>query len=84
MWWIFKKRKKAGPELFTSIWKEDFSDCVTLDYLPDYSVCRCDNNKHCRHVAHYAGMTLCGNPRHKSFILAGSQPFDPGKHQFKD
>lgn len=80
MWWPFKKKpEKQQPETKKSFWKEDFSDCVTADYLPQYSVCKCRNNRHCRFVAMYAGMVLCSNPRHKSFIPEGSERFDPHK-----
>ncbi|VGO14364.1 hypothetical protein PDESU_02925 [Pontiella desulfatans] len=82
MWWIFGKRKKEQAPEYTSIWKEDFSDCVTSDYLPQYSVCLCGNNRSCRHLAMYAGMELCSNPNHKSYIPEGSEPFDPHKRQF--
>lgn len=80
MWWWRKKRKKEEP--YVSIWKDDFSDCITADYLPDYSVCQCENNKSCRHIATYAGMTLCSNPDHKSFIPEGAERFDPYKKQY--
>ena len=83
MQWPFCKKQKDKPEEQTkSIWKEDFSDCETLEYLPDYSVCKCTDRCYCRHVAMYAGMVLCSNPRHKSFILPGSEPFDPHKNLF--
>ncbi|MCF7816535.1 MAG: hypothetical protein K9M54_01535 [Kiritimatiellales bacterium] len=82
MWWLFKKKKKPDEDDYVSIWKHDFSDCVAADYLPDYSVCQCQNNNTCRHVARYAGMTLCGNPLHKSFIPEGAERFDPHKGQF--
>ncbi len=75
MWW-FKKKKQVEEE-YVSIWKEDFSDCITADYLPSYSVCQNENNASCRHVALYAGMQLCGNPEHKSFIPEGAEPFNP-------
>ena len=82
--WPFGSRKKKPEEELDGFWKEDFSDCITSDYLPTYSVCRSGNNRQCRHVAMYAGMTLCGNPEHKSFIPADSQPFDPHRNQFRD
>ena len=66
MWW-FKKKKHEEKES-KSIWKDDFSDCIAADFLPNYSVCQNEKNGSCRHVAHYAGMMLCSNPRHKSFI----------------
>lgn len=83
MRWFGKNRKKKEEE-YVSIWKQDFSDCKTADYLPAYSVCLCENNSHCRHVAVFAGMKLCSNPRHKAFIPEGSVPFDPHKGQFKN
>lgn len=64
------------------MWKEDFSDCATLDYLPDYSICKCRENRNCRFVTTFAGMILCSNPKHKSFIPEGSEPFDPHKNLF--
>ena len=81
MWWF--KKKKPVEEEYVSIWKEDFSDCVAADYLPSYSVCQRENNTYCRYVAHYAGMVLCGNPKHKSFIPEGAEQFDPRKFQPK-
>jgi hypothetical protein len=84
MGWLFNRKKKADEPVHVSVWKDDFSDCTTKDYLPAYSVCLNDNNTHCRFVAMYAGMTLCGNPEHKKFIPEGSEPFDPHKGQFKD
>lgn len=82
--WLVKKKKKTGKEECVSIWKHDFSDCITSDYLPEYSVCLCQENRTCRFVAMYAGMTLCSNPEHKSFIPEGSIPFDPHKGQFNN
>ena len=82
MWWLFKKKKKPVEDEYVSIWKSDFSDCVTADYIPDYSVCQCGNNSNCRFVARYAGMTLCSNPNHKSFIPEGAEVFNPHKGQF--
>ncbi len=83
MWyWFKKKRQKKGEEEYVSIWKSDFSDCVSADYLPDYSVCQNKNNATCRYVARYAGMTLCSNPEHKSFIPEGAEPFNPHKGRF--
>ena len=78
----FRKKKKAAEEGRLSIWKEDFSDCVAADYLPNYSVCLNADNSSCRYVAHYAGMVLCSNPEHKRFIPAGGRPFDPHEGQF--
>lgn len=82
MWWLFNKRRAAQPEEKKSFWKDDFSDCVALGYLPEYSVCKCKNNRYCRYVAMYAGVVLCSNPKHKSFIQEGSEPFDPRKSLF--
>ena len=82
MWWLFKKKKKPVEEEYVSVWKSDFSDCVTADYLPDHSVCQSKENSNCRYVARYAGMTLCCNPQHKSFIPEGAEVFDPHKGQF--
>lgn len=82
MWWLFKKKKSENPEEYTSIWKEDFSDCVVADFLPTYSVCQSMENRHCRYVAMYSGMTLCSHPDHKSFIPKDAVPFDPHKGQF--
>ncbi|MBN2163769.1 MAG: hypothetical protein JXR25_11225 [Pontiellaceae bacterium] len=78
MWWPFNIKEKQQEEP-VSIWKEDFSDCATLDFLPEYSVCKNCNNRHCRYVAIYGAMVLCSNPDHKSFIIEGSEPFDPHK-----
>ncbi len=78
----FKKRKKPVEEDFVNVWKSDFSDCVTADYLPEYSVCQCSENKTCRFTTRYAGMLLCSNPEHKSFIPEGAEPFNPHKGQF--
>ncbi len=75
MWWF--KRKKSLAEEPSSIWKSDFSDCVTTDYLPSYSVCNNENNTTCRYVALYAGMSLCGNPQHKTFIPNDTAPTEP-------
>ena len=81
--WPFKKKEKQELEC-DSIWKSDFSGCVTADYLPGYSICQCGQNSNCRYVAFYAGMTLCSHPLHKSFIPEGSEPFDPHRNQFRD
>jgi hypothetical protein len=80
MWWFTKK--KSIEEEPVDIWKSDFSECVTADYIPDYSACQTKNNTSCRFVARYAGMSLCSNPNHKSFIPEGSEPFNPHKGQF--
>ena len=80
--WFKKKRQNKGEEEYVSIWKSDFSDCVSADYLPDYSVCQNENNVTCRYVARYAGMTLCSNPEHKSFIPEDAEPFNPHKGRF--
>lgn len=82
MGWWFKKKKKTSEDDYVSIWKNDFSDCVVAHYLPDYSVCQCEKNHSCRHVARYAGMTLCGHPDHKCFIPEGAERFNPHKGQF--
>jgi hypothetical protein len=84
MGWLFSKKKANSDDDAVSIWKADFSDCVTADYLPDYSVCQCDKNITCRYVARYAGMTLCSNPLHKSFIPEGAEPFNPHHGQYLD
>ena len=83
MWW-FKRKKKAEEPEFESIWKDDFSDCITADYLPNYSVCQNGDNSSCRYVARYAGMTLCSNPEHKRFIPEGAEPFDPHARRFSE
>ncbi len=83
MWWLFKKSKKK-VEVDINIWKIDFSDCVTADYLPTYSVCQCQQNNNCRFIARYAGMILCSNPEHKNFIPEGAELFDPQKGQYLD
>lgn len=84
MWGWFKQKKKPVEDEFVSIWKSDFSDCIVADYLPTYSVCQNEKNTSCRYVAHYAGMILCSNPQHKSFIPEGAERFDPHKGQFLD
>jgi hypothetical protein len=81
MWWPGKKKREKAEE-YVSVWKQNFSDCTTSDYLPTYSICLCSDNRNCRYVAMYAGMTLCSNPEHKSFIPEGSEPFNPHKGQF--
>lgn len=75
-WWVKKKQKKLDDDE-VSFWKENFSDCVVADYLPDYSVCQCENNRNCRYVTRYAGMLLCSNPVHKSFLPEGAACFNP-------
>ncbi|VGO20013.1 hypothetical protein SCARR_02073 [Pontiella sulfatireligans] len=82
MWKFWKKVKKEEESV--SIWKTDFSDCVTADYLPTYSVCKCDNNRHCRFIVYYEGMRLCSHPEHRNFIPEGAPRFDPHKNQFRD
>jgi len=67
-----KERKDADS---AGAWKSEFNDCVTSDYLPDYSVCLCDNNRHCRFIAMYSGMTLCSNPDHKDFSCHSADVF---------
>lgn len=80
----FKRKKKSEQEAAVSIWKDDFSDCVVADYLPNYSVCQNEDNMNCRYVANYAGMTLCANPQHKAFIPEGAEPFNPLDRRFSD
>ena len=82
--WNWFRKKKVEEEEYVSIWKSDFSECVAADYLPNYSVCQSKNNATCRYIAHYAGMTLCSNPKHKSFIPEGAERFNPHKGQFSD
>ena len=77
MWSIFRK-KKAVKE--TSYWKEDFTDCETRDYLPDFSICRCKNSRNCRFISIYSNVFLCNHPNHKSFIPPDSEPYDPHKN----
>ena len=78
----FRKRRKPAAGGAGSIRKDDFSDCVTADYLPGYSVCRSENSAACRHKVHFAGMILCGHPDRKRFIPADAEPFDPHEGQF--
>lgn len=80
----FRKRKKPVADDPVSRWKNDFSDCLTADYLPSYSVCLSENNTGCRYLAHYAGMTLCSHPDHKRFIPADGRPFNPHEGQFEE
>ncbi len=76
MWSLFFKKKAVEEK---SYWKEDFSDCVALDYLPDYSICKCKTSYNCRYVARYSRVVLCSHPDHKSFIPEDSERFDPHK-----
>ena len=76
MWSWLKKRNKQDDDQ-ASVWKSDFSDCVTADYLPGHSVCQSEDNTTCRYVTRYAGMTLCSNPDHKTFIPKDAEPFNP-------
>ncbi len=80
----FKKKKNSEEESYVSVWKSDFSNCVAADYLPNYSVCQSENKVLCRYVTRYAGMTLCSNPDHKSYIPEGAERFNPHKGQFSD
>ncbi len=80
----FKKKNKVSEDDDASVWKSDFSDCITADYLPEYSVCQCPQNSNCRFVTRYAGMLLCSNPDHKSFIPEGAETFDPHKRRNLD
>ena len=79
MWWLFKK-KKVESDSDESIWKCNYSDCVATDFLPDYSICRCDNNQNCRYITQYSGMMLCSHPNHKEYVPSGSEPFDLKKN----
>lgn len=83
MGWFRKKKKPAEKEPLI-VWKEDFSDCITADYLPNYSICQNKNNASCRYIAHYSGMLLCSNPMHKRFIPDGAEPFNPHEDRFSD
>ena len=74
--WL-KKKREPDQEKYTSIWKEDFSDCVTADYLPNYSVCQTESQTICRYCVRYESMLLCSHPDHKRFIPEGSEPFIP-------
>jgi hypothetical protein len=82
MWWPFSKRKPKEQDEPHSFWKEDFSNCVTADFIPTYSVCQTPDNGNCRFIAIYSGMKLCSHPKHKSFIPADAPPFDPHEGQF--
>jgi len=82
MWWPFGRNKQSETDEPRSIWKQDFSDCVTADFIPTYSVCQTLNNRYCRHVVMYSGMKLCSHPEHKRFIPEDAAPFDPHKGQF--
>ncbi len=64
--WGFWKKARAKEE-FSSIWKSDFSDCVAVDYLPGYSLCRNESKQACRYAVRYGGMVLCNHPDRKSF-----------------
>lgn len=83
MWW-FEKKKKESEEERISVWKEDFSKCMTADYLPNYSVCQTEDTSSCRYIAQYEGMVLCSHPEHKSFIPEGSEPFNPHANRFSN
>lgn len=73
----FSNKKSTEPEQSVSVWKEDFSDCVTADYLPSYSVCQTESRSKCRYCVRYEGMILCSHPDHKRYIPEGSEPFIP-------
>jgi hypothetical protein len=79
---MFSKVRDDKKQEVEAFWKEDFSNCSTLKYLPDYSVCRCPDNRRCRYASVYSGLTLCGHPDHKKFIPEGSEAFDPQKGIF--
>jgi len=81
--WFFNIKKRKEKEDATMVWKKNFSDCVATPYLPGYSVCHCNDSDCCRFVAKYAGMTLCSNPDHKSFIPPNSEPYNPKLRKFK-
>ncbi len=76
MRWCLNKTSRKEERGVERVWKEDFSDCATSAFLPEYSVCLCEDHEACRHVATYGGMTLCGNPLHKSFIIEDPEPDD--------
>lgn len=82
MRWPFSRKTPKEPEEPASIWKQDFSDCVTADFIPTYSVCQTLDNRRCRFVAMYSDMRLCSHPDHKRFIPSDAAPFDPHKGQF--
>ena len=82
MRWPFSRKKEKKPVEPHSFWKEDFSDCVTADFIPTYSVCQTLDHRNCRFIAMYAGMRLCSHPEHKSFIPKDAPSFDPHKGQF--
>ena len=84
MWNWFKKKNRIEEEEYISVWKSDFSDCVAADYLPSYSFCQNENHATCRYVARYAGVTLCSNPQHKSFIPKGAERYNPQKAKISD
>lgn len=78
MWWLFKKKKHdENKESLWAQWKSDFESCVAADYLPDYSVCQCEDNTSCRYLARYENMLLCSHPDHKEFIPEDAEPFTP-------
>ena len=82
MWWPFGKKNQDKPDESKSIWKQDFSDCMAADFIPNYSVCQTLDNRHCRHVVMYSGMTLCGHPEHKSFIPKDAETASPDQGSF--
>lgn len=75
MWWF--RRKELVVDEPSSIWKNDFSDCLTEAYLSSYSICQNQNNARCRFIVYYAGMSLCSNPQHKTFSPESSAPNQP-------
>lgn len=79
----FKSEKRIEKE-YVNVWKNDFSDCVTSDYLPSYSFCQNEKNATCRYVARYAGATLCSSPQHKSFIPEGTERYSSKKAKFSN
>jgi|GEM_PF-5877721 len=80
MWKPFSRKKPEEEKAYTSIWKDDFSNCKTQDYLPSYSICCTEDNLFCRYIARYANVVLCTHPKHKTFISEGSEPFDSQNH----
>ncbi len=79
---LFEKKKESQKKARKSHWKEDFSDCVAMKFLPDYSVCKCENRRQCKFAAMFSGMIICCNPGHEDFIPEGSESFDPYSVQF--
>ena len=73
--WSFSKKTRGGEEFFND-WKNDYSDCIVADYLPEYSICQNKGNAVCRFATRYAGMVLCSNPDHKNFIPERVDSFD--------